>query len=179
MFQIERLTNDLCTELKVSAAVALHGNNSCNIDAIEDSCFASESCMYGLTAPDLDMLLYSDLAFVVTCDKSKNFCACVGTSTCKKGIPHFSHVKASNNALYIHTLCVDSKNRKHGFATDLLDKCKELSSTLYLTVATGKLGQRKDLATFFDNRCSKLCKFYEKQGFKQIDRLEKYILFKF
>ena len=179
MFHVEKLTKDLCINLKVSAALALNGNNSCEINEIKDSCFASESCMYGFTSSGLDALLHCDLSYIVTCDRKNKFCACVGANLCRQSVPYFPHIVADKNALFVHTLCVESNYRKHGLATDLLDRLKEKNVTLYLTVATGKLGQRNELIDFFDKRSSKLCRFYKKQGFKEINHVPKYILFKF
>ena len=174
MFTIKRLDKDLCTEFNASAILALHGNNKCDINTIKTTCFASETCLYGSTGPDLNVLLYCDYTYIIT--NNGDFCGCIAADGCNGNIPNFSKIPCLKDALYIHTLCVEEKYRKNGLATQLLDTMKQKNRQLFLTVATGKGGMRKDLSEFFEHRSSNLLKFYKKQGFKNVDSTEKYIL---
>jgi GNAT superfamily N-acetyltransferase len=173
MYEIKQLTPNLCSQLNAAAIVALH-DNRCDLNAIQTTCFASETCMYGGSKPELNSLLYCNQKFVAT--KNDEFCGCIAADPCNDKIPFFNNIPCKPDALYVHTLCVEQKHRKQGLATLLLDKIKDKNLPIYLTVATGKGGKRNDLVDFFNTRSTKLVKFYEKQGFKKINYCEKYIL---
>tara|TARA_A100001015_G_C15039732_1_gene738859 strand:+ start:2138 stop:2674 length:537 start_codon:yes stop_codon:yes gene_type:complete len=175
MFVLNELNEKLCSELNADAIISLHGNNQCDLETIHKSCFASELCMYGSTGPDLNMLLYCDYTYVITCNKK--FCGCVAADVCRNKIPNFPLVKFPQGSLYLHTLCVESKYRKNKLATKLIDKIKLKRVPVYLTVCTGKNGKRTDLHDFFNNRFTKLISFYRKQGFKKVCSTDDYILF--
>ena len=175
MFVLKKLNKNLCSELNAAAIISLHGNNQCDIDTIHKSCFASELCMYGSTGPDLNVLLYCDYTYVITCDD--DFCGCVSANICTNSIPNFTKVTFPKGSLYLHTLCVESKYRKNKLATALINKVKSKNVPVYLTVCTGKNGKRSDLQIFFKERFTKLIHFYEKQGFKKVCSSEDYILF--
>jgi GNAT superfamily N-acetyltransferase len=175
MFVLKKLNNELCSELNAAAIVSLHGNNQCDLETIHKSCFASELCMYGSTGPDLNVLLYCDYTYVITCDG--NFCGCVSADVCKNSIPKFPLINFTPGSLYLHTLCVESKYRKNKLATALINKIKSKGVPIYLSVCTGKNGKRNDLQDFFKSRFTKLINFYTKQGFKKVCSTEDYILF--
>tara|TARA_B100000214_G_scaffold350498_1_gene304200 strand:- start:579 stop:1121 length:543 start_codon:yes stop_codon:yes gene_type:complete len=175
MFKLKKLDEQLCSELNAAAIISLHGNNSCDLDTIHKSCFAGEICMYGgSSGPDLNLLRYCDHKYVIVFDNE--FCGCIAANICEKRIPNFSNISFPPGSLYIHTLCVESKYRKNGLATQLLDKMKRKNKTLFLTVLNGKNGKRKDLEDFFAKRSQKLLKFYEKQGFHIVSENNQYIL---
>ena len=178
MIKIENLDRELCSILNASAFVSLYGSNSCSIEDIKTSCFASESCMYDGGTSNLDVLLHCSYAYV--CRENDTFCACVAANKCEYGkVPYFDDVKCSKDSLFLHTLCVENKYRKNGLATRLLNKIKKKNRPIYLTVLNGKNGKNYKLKDFLNNRSEKLVEFYEKNGFKLIKTSRKFELMKY
>ncbi len=174
-WSIEPLTADLCNTLRIEAMMSMYGDQTCDIGNIHTSCFASEACAYKFHPSELDILLHSSHAFVVTTEIHGRiaFCACVAADKCCHGIPEFSSVHANATALFVHTLCVDEKYRKHGIASALLAFLKRFGCDLYLTVATGEHTNHQN---FFKARSENLCKFYTKHDFTILCRNDRKLL---
>lgn len=178
MIKLEKLDTRLCSLLNASAIVSMYGSNSCSVEDIETSCFASEKCMYDGGASNLDVLLHSSYAYV--CRENDTFCACVAANKCKDGnVPHFFNVRCSRDSLFLHTLCVENNYRKNGLATRLLNKIKKKNKPIYLIVLNGNDGRDYRLKDFFKNRSEKLLNFYRKNGFKLIKTSGRFELMKY
>ena len=175
MFLINKLNEQICSELNASAIVSLYGNNQCSLDEIRESCFAGEACMYGFSGSNLYSLIHCACTYVIT--RNREFCGCVSVDVCNNTIPSFPHIRVSEKSFYLHTLCIDSKFRGKKLATILIKKIKSKNIPIYLTVRTGKNGKRKDLKKLFRTRCEKLVSFYKRQGFEEVANTEDLILF--
>ena len=150
MYYIKRLTKDLCDQLRIDALISMYGSgDTCDIQNVERTCFASEACAYKFNPSHLDSLLTSTYPYVIvreTSDKGLEFCACVAAERLRNTIPEFEHVAIQNGDIFIHTLCVDAKFRKQGLAKNLLDKLKHMHTNMYLTVAKGTNDHKVDFS---------------------------------
>lgn len=178
MFKLKKLNKELVNNINADAFLSLYGQDSCSIEEIKTTCFASEKCMYGGNA-DFDSLLDSSYKYVILNDENK-FCGCVAAEVCSNGrVPHFYDISCSTDSLFLHTLCVDSKYRNKGLATKLIKKIKSKNKTIFLTVLNGKHGIKSDLEAFFQTRSQKLVEFYKKNGFEILKSYRNLILMKY
>ena len=121
---IEVLTTELCSKIRANAAVALYGNKTCNLENLNKSCFASESCAYNFNASEIDTLLYSPYHYIMVnhiSDINIEFIACIAADEIYDNVPYFHNIRSNGKYLFVHTLCVESKQRNVGYARKRVD----------------------------------------------------------
>jgi len=175
MLRLKRLNKNLSSMLKATSLKSMYDNDRCDIEAVTNSCFASEKCTYNTSGTNLDIMLNCDYSYVIINEKNE-FVGCICANKCQGSVPFFEHIKTKKNALFVHTLCVDKNYRGRGLAKKLLNKIKSKSNVLYLTVLSGKNGANENFSSFFKNRHNNLLKFYSKNGFSILDKTKKFTL---
>ena len=153
----------------------LNGNNTCSLENMNKSCFASETCSRNYSFQSSKTILNSDETYVVL--KEGEVCGCFCISINHKMVD-FPEIVPELNSLFIHTLCIDSELRGQNIGSRIIKKLKERNVPLYLYVLNGRIKYVKKFEEFFDKRTTNLTKFYEKTGFVKIDETNKFLLFK-
>tara|TARA_A100001015_G_C14905195_1_gene678027 strand:- start:474 stop:1001 length:528 start_codon:yes stop_codon:yes gene_type:complete len=174
MFTVKKI-NTLNHKYEKKLNELLNGDNTCSIENINKSCFASEACSRGYGFQSSKNILNSYETYVIL--KEGDVCGCFCTELNYK-LDHFPEIISEKNSLFIHTLCIDSELRGKNIGSLVIKKLKERKVPMYLYVLNGKVQYVKKFKEFFDKRTINLTRFYEKTGFVKIDENNKFLLFK-
>ena len=146
------------------------GDQTCSLQNMSYSCFASERCNRsrpcadgtGPFHPTSLTLLPHAFAAIRTCDG-----AVVGVA----GVDHgraWSCPHVCTDAGYVLcNLCVHHDARGSGVGTDLIEAAKRavVDRPLFVTVRLPEPGASRDVQMFMNSRCNNLIDMYQRRGF--------------
>lgn len=189
--RVERLTHELARRLVAEADVALYGDGRCSLDNMQTSCFASESCNrrgatdVGVLRTKLssmcDNATHAYVALVEDAD-GLHFVGCVQCFTAEKAgaALTFSNVHFLPNDLFLYSLCVADKYRRHGAGRMLINKVIGVcSGTLYLTVALPSPHANETVHRIYDHRVARLRETYKTLHFDECDKCSHSLLMRY
>lgn len=180
---IQTLTPDLARKHAAACKQSWNGNQTCSIDNMQMSCFASEGCnrgnRSGSNAFELRSLLSSQIKLVVT-NEAGVFVGCVSANACTNE-SHlsflFPQTRFDPGSVLLSNLCVNQSERGKGVARTIVLHLRKSHPKLYALIAL-PVSTDPDVRKVMTSRAEGLKTAYGKMGFAVVGHHANYLLLK-